>query len=149
MKNLLNIPKSHRHYYILSLVLILFIIFPIDIPRELGALVDSVLGKIVVVVMVLNLFMAHPVVGAIGAVAGCELVKRSAGQAGAHSTVMSKFIPSEKAKTSNLNMYNQFPVTVEEIVIKSKLPYSFNLSNPADNASYKPIQEDMHSATAI
>ena len=62
---------------------------------------------------------------------------------------MSKFIPSEKAKTSNLNMYNQFPVTVEEIVIKSKLPYSFNLSNPADNASYKPIQDDMHSATAI
>ena len=76
MKNLLNIPKSHRHYYILSLVLILFIIFPIDIPRELGALVDSVLGKIVIVVMVLNLFMAHPVVGAIGAVAGYELVKR-------------------------------------------------------------------------
>jgi hypothetical protein len=140
MKNLLNIPKSQRHYYILSLVLILFIVFPIEIPKELSALVDSVLGKIVVVVMVLNF---------IGAVAGYELVKRSAGHAGAHSTVMSKFIPSEKAKTSNLNMYNQFPVTVEEIVIKSKLPYSFNLSNPADNASYKPIQEDMHSATAI
>jgi hypothetical protein len=140
MKNLLNIPKSQRHYYILSLVLILFIVFPIEIPKELSALVDSVLGKIVVVVMVLNLFIAHPVLGAIGAVAGYELVKRSAGHAGAHSTVMSKFIPSEKAKTSNLNI---------EIVIKSKIPYSFNLSNPADNASYKPIQDDMHSATAI
>ena len=100
MKNLLNIPKSQRHYYILSLVLILFIVFPIEIPKELSALVDSVLGKIVVVVMVLNLFIAHPVLGAIGAVAGYELVKRSAGHAGAHSTVMSKFIPSEKAKTS-------------------------------------------------
>ena len=45
MKNLLSIPKGHGHYYILSLVLILFIIFPVDIPKELGSLVDSVLGK--------------------------------------------------------------------------------------------------------
>ena len=49
MKNLLSIPKGHGHYYILSLVLILFIIFPVEIPKELGSLVDSVLGKIVVV----------------------------------------------------------------------------------------------------
>jgi hypothetical protein len=149
MKNLLSIPKGHGHYYILSLVLILFIIFPVDIPKELGSLVDSVLGKIVVVVLVLNLFMANPVLGAIGAVAGYELVKRSAGHAGAESTSMAKFIPSEKNKTNNLNIYNQFPVTVEEIVIKNKLPYSFNLSNPSDHASYKPIQDDTHEASTV
>lgn len=149
MKNLLSIPKGHGHYYILSLVLILFIIFPVEIPKELGSLVDSVLGKIVVVVFVLNLFMANPVLGAIGAVAGYELVKRSAGHAGAESTAMAKFIPSEKNKTTNLNIYNQFPVTVEEIVIKNKLPYSFNLSNPSDHASYKPIQDDTHEASTV
>ncbi len=149
MKNLLSIPKGHGHYYILSLVLILFIIFPVDIPKELGSLVDSVLGKIVVVVIVLNLFMANPVLGAIGAVSGYELVKRSAGHAGAESTSMAKFIPSEKIKTSNLNIYNQFPITVEEIVIKNKLPYSFNLSNPPDHASYKPIQDDTHEASTV
>ncbi len=149
MKNLLRIQKGHGHYYILSLVLILFIIFPVDIPKELGSLVDSMLGKIVIVVLVLNLFMANPVLGAIGAVAGYELVKRSAGHAGAESTSMAKFIPSEKIKTSNLNIYNQFPVTVEEIVIKNKLPYSFNLSNPSDHASYKPIQDDTHEASTV
>ena len=149
MKNLLSIPKGHGHYYILSLVLILFIIFPVEIPKELGSLVDSVLGKIVVVVIVLNLFMANPVLGAIGAVAGYELVKRSAGHAGAEATAMAKFIPSEKNKTTNLNIYNQFPVTVEEIVIKNKLPYSFNLSNPSDHASYKPIQDDTHEASTV
>ena len=137
------------HYYVLSLVLIMFIIFPINIPKELGSLVDSVLGKIVVVVIVLNLFITNPVLGAIGAVAGYELIKRSAGMAGADSTLMGKFVPSEKSKTSNLNMYNQFPVTVEEIVIKSKLPYSFNLSNPTDSAGYKPIQEDTHEASTV
>ena len=149
MKNLLSIPKGHGHYYILSLVLILFIIFPVEIPKELGSLVDSVLGKIVVVVLVLNLFMSNRVLGAIGAVAGYELVKRAAGHAGAESTAMAKFIPSEKNKTTNLNIYNQFPVTVEEIVIKNKLPYSFNLSNPSDHASYKPIQDDTHEASTV
>ena len=91
-----------------------------------------------------SLFIAHPVVGSVGIIAAYELVRRSAG-----SGSSLKFIPSEKKKTSNLNKYNQFPLTVEEIVIKSKLPYSFNLSDPSDNASYHPVQGDIHEASDI
>ena len=69
MKNLFKIPKKQMHYYVLALVMILFIVFPIEVPHELASLVDSVLGKMVIVIVVLNLFIAHPVVGAIGAVA--------------------------------------------------------------------------------
>ena len=77
MKNLLKIPKKHMHYYLLSLMMILFIIFPVQVPSELGNLVDSMLGKIVIVIVVINLFVAHPVVVAIGAVAAYELIKRT------------------------------------------------------------------------
>ena len=122
MKNLLKIPKKHMHYYLLSLMMILFIIFPVQVPSELGHLVDSMLGKIVIVIVVINLFVAHPVVGAVGAVAAYELIKRSAGMAGAGSTMLKQFVPSEEKKTGNLSIYNQFPVTVEEMVIKSKVP---------------------------
>ena len=147
MKNLLKIPKKHMHYYLLSLMMILFIIFPVQVPSELGNLVDSMLGKIVIVIVVINLFVAHPVVGAVGAVAAYELIKRSAGMAGAGSTMLKQFVPSEEKKTGNLSIYNQFPVTVEEMVIKSKVPYTFNMSiGNLSSASYKPILGDTHEA---
>jgi hypothetical protein len=149
MKNLFKIPKKQMHYYVLALVMILFIVFPIEVPHELASLVDSVLGKMVIVIVVLNLFIAHPVVGAIGAVAAYELVKRSHGISKVGG-LMREFIPSEHKKTSNLNALNQFPITVEEIVIKSKIPYSFNLSdNDITNPSYKPILGDLHEASRV
>ena len=145
MKNLFIIPKNQMHYYVLALILVLFVVFPVSIPHELASAVDSLVGKVIIVVIVLNLFIAHPVVGSVGIIAAYELVRRSAGS----GSSLKKFIPSEKKKTSNLNKYNQFPLTVEEIVIKSKLPYSFNLSNPSDSASYHPVQGDIHEASDI
>jgi len=150
MKNLLKFPKKHMHFYLLSVVMILFIVFPVEIPSELGKLVDSMIGKIVIVVAIINLFMAHPVVGAIAAVAAYELVKRSSGMAGIGSTMMKQYVPSEEKRTGNLNSFNQFPVTVEEMVIKSKVPYTFNMSiGNLNDASYKPILGDTHEAEDI
>ena len=94
--------------------------------------------------------MAHPVVGAIGAVAAYELVKRSAGMAGLGSTLMKQFAQSEQKRTGNLNSFNQFPVTVEEMIVKSKVPYTFNMSiGNLNNASYKPILGDIHEAENV
>ena len=150
MKNLLKIPKKHIHLYLLSLVMILFIVFPIEIPSEFGNMIDSMIGKIIIVVVVLNLFMVHPVVGAIGIVAAYDLVRRSAGVTGSDSILMKQGIPSERKRTSSLNSFNQFPITVEEMVIKSKVPYTFNMSiGGIDNTSYKPILGDTHEAENV
>jgi hypothetical protein len=148
MKNLFNIPKKQMHFYVLSLIMILFIVLPIQVPSELADLVDTVLGKVVIVIIVLNLFVAHPVVGAISAVAAYELVKRSHGLSKVGG-LMRQFIPSEQKKTSNLNAFNQFPITVEEMVIKSKIPYTFNLTNSGSQPSYKPILDDIHEASRV
>lgn len=150
MKNLLKIPKKHMPFYLLSLVMILFIVFPVEIPSEFGNMIDSIFGKVVIVVLVLNLFITHPVVGAIGAVAAYELVRRSAGMAGIGSTMLKQYVPSEEKRTGNLNSFNQFPVTVEEMVIKSKVPYTFNMSiGGIDSVSYKPILGDTHEAENV
>ena len=150
MKNLLKIPKKHMHFYLLSLVMILFIVFPVEIPSELGGMLDSMLGKLIIVVIVLNLFMAHPVVGAIGAVAAYELIRRSSGMAGVGFTMMKQYVPSEKKRTGSLNSFNQFPITVEEMVVKSKVPYTFNMSlGDLDNATFKPILGDTHEAEDV
>jgi hypothetical protein len=149
MKNLFKIPKNQTHHYVLVLILVLFVVFPISIPHELASLVSSLFGKVVIVVVVLNLFLLHPVIGSVGVVAAYELVRRSSETKGSGADAIKKFIPSEQSKKANLTKYNQFPLTVEEIVIKSKIPYSFNLSNPSDSSPFLPIQEDIHEASSI
>ena len=77
MANFFNIPKNQTGYYMLAAVMCLFIVLPIQVPHEFAALIDSNLGKIVIVVITLNMFLAHPLVGSVGIVAAYELVKRS------------------------------------------------------------------------
>ena len=149
MVDFLSIPKNQTGYYVLALLMCLFIVFPIAIPHELGALVDTNLGKIVVVVIVFNMFLSHPIIGSVGIVAAYELLKRSAGHSRKGGGINAQFVPSEAVKTENLNKFNQFPITVEEIVIKQKIPYSFNLSNPAIKPPFSPMSEDTYDASNV
>lgn len=135
------LPKNQWGYYILALAMCIFIVFPIQVPHELAAMIDTTLGKILVCVITLNMFLSHPLIGSIGIVAAYELVRRSSGYGG-HSGTTAPYVPSEKVKTGHLNKYNQFPVTVEEEVIKDKIPYTFNMSQPLNKPTYVPITED-------
>lgn len=148
MVNLLSIPKNQRGYYALAVLMAIFIILPIEIPRELAGLIDTNLGKVVIVVIVLNMFLSHHVIGAVGAIAAYELVKRSSeiNRRNSSGKSIHKYVPTESQKTGNLNKMNQFPVTVEEIVIKRNIPYSFNITNPTLTTTFRPVNEDTHDA---
>jgi hypothetical protein len=149
MVKLLNIPKKQTGYYVLAALMCVFIVLPIQVPREIGAMIDSNIGKIIICVITLNMFLSHPLIGSIGIIAAYELIRRSAGHAKYNSGIKAKYVPSEAVKTNNLNRYNQFPITVEEIVIKDKIPYSFNISNPSSKASYIPVIEDTRGSVNI
>ena len=97
--NPLNIPKKHSWLYFLLALFFIFIVLPIDVPPEVAKLIDTSIGKIVVVVLVINLFMFNPIVGTIAAVAAYELIRRSSGYSSMYTGVNSSFIPSEKIKT--------------------------------------------------
>ena len=108
MTDLFKIMKKDTHHYVLAALLIIFIVSDVQVPGIIGELVDTILGKIVVVMVALSLFAAHPVVGAIGLVAAYQLIMRSQGL-----QVASIYIPSEIQKSRVLTAMNQFPVTVE------------------------------------
>ena len=153
---LLAIGKGERYHYILVALLAAFIILPVEIPHQLASLVDTPLGKVVIVVLAINLLLTHPVVGVVGIIAAYVLVRRSGGSIGLPSSQslrslrsLRKLIPSERQKSSNLNRLNQFPLTVEEIVIHNQIPYSFNLHSPGAPPSYKPVQDALHSASRV
>ena len=114
-----------------------------DSPGVIGEMVDTMLGKIVVVMVALSLFGAHPVVGAIGLVAAYQLILRSQGQQS-----MAVYVPSEAKKSRVLTAMNQFPTTIEEQVIANQIPYVFKLTAPG-NMPYKGVQDKLHGAAKV
>lgn len=143
MTDLFKVMKKDSHHYVLATLLIIFIVSDVRIPSVIGELVDNVLGKIVVVMIALSLFGAHPVVGAIALVAAYQLITRSEGH-----TALALYVPSEKKKTRVLDAMNQFPVTIEEEVIAKQIPYVFK-KHAAGNSPYKGVQDKLHGAAKL
>ena len=143
MTDLFKIMKKDTHHYVLAVLLIIFVVSDVQVPGIIGELVDTILGKIVIVMIALSLFAAHPVVGAIGLVAAYQLIMRSQGLQAA-----SLYIPSEIQKSRVLTAMNQFPVTIEEEVISKQIPYVFK-RNAQGNTPYKGVQDRLHGAAKI
>ena len=147
MRKFLKKLRGKEHNYVLAALLAVFVIFPISLPQIVAEMINTVVGKVVIILVALNLFLAHPMVGAIGLLAAYELIKR------AENTTINqpthRYIPSETKKATSLNKYNQFPVTVEEIVIAKQIPYVFKTRSSASSSSYKPVQDSVQGAARL
>ena len=135
----------NRNSGVLAVLLSVFIVFDIKIPNIIANLVDSLLGRVVVMIGALCLLFAHPVLGVLGIVAAYELVRRSENTTGtgpAH-----RYLPSERRKSTQLNALNQFPVTVEEQVIANMLPQTTTAQLPPP--SFKPVLGPLYEAAKL
>ena len=145
MEKLLKTLQKERVEYTLVALLVLFIVFDVQVPKIVGNLVDSLAGRVVVLAVAVGLLLAHPVLGAVAIVAGYLLVHRSERRTGTYQT--RKFVPSEYTKKTQLNAFNQFPVTLEEEVVHKMIPYVNEGHNTP--ATYQPTQDKLHDAAKL
>lgn len=137
LKLLLKQVKSHE--LVVGAVLIVYILAGVSTPDLLADFIDTTIGSIAVIVLSGSLFVnVHPVLGVIGLVAAYELLKRSGLTTGKGALL--KYLPTEYKKGKVLTAMNQFPLTLEEEVVRTMAPLSrnLNLSQP----SYKPVLND-------
>ena len=145
MNKLLKVLKKELNEYVLVGLLVLFVLFNVRVPECVGLLVDTVLGRVVVLGAAVALLFKHPVLGAVALVAAYMLVHRAEKSTGSYQ--VRQFVPSELTKNKELNAYNQFPVTLEEEVVHKMVPYVNEgaMSPP----SYKPTQDKLHDAAKL
>jgi hypothetical protein len=128
------VEKQKKHHLVLALVMAIFILFDISVPDKLALAVDSIVGRLVVLVVVVYLFMLNPVVGSLAIVAAYVLLKRSELASGSFGVQDS--LPSETVKNMHLTAYNQFPETLEEEMVEKIPPHGqAELAPP----SFKPL----------
>lgn len=126
-----NLPQL-----VLALVGILYILGDIHPPHEVAGLVTTPIGIFVLLASVVMLSRyTHPVVTVVYLVAAYELYERS------HKTHVrgtERKLPKDK-RMPELTAEHQFPVTLEEQVVKKMAPWVLHPSKNA--ASYKPVME--------
>ena len=138
--------KSHRHQLILLVVLILYIIINIQTPPQLAHLIDNIYGNIIVLLCAFYLLAnCNPIVGIVAMFAAYELINRSSDSTG--TSAIKRFLPSEITKGKHLSAFNQFPITLEEEVVKSMAPLINSGGN--NNLDYKPAMENNHNAMDV
>ena len=145
MNKLLKKLTREKHHTLLALLLIVFILFEIEIPLPLANLVDTIVGKTVVILFIFSLLTYNKFVGVLAIIAGYLLVMRSMEATG------NKYIPYLETESSKFSKMKQFNVkhkrTVEEEVIDNMLP---RVSTEHTNGSdFKPIQGNLYDAEKL
>jgi hypothetical protein len=118
----------------------------IQTPPTLAHLIDNIYGNIAVILCAFYLLAnSNPVVGVIALFAAYELIKRSSYSTG--TAAINKYLPTEMKKGVHLSAFNQFPVTLEEEVVKDMAPL---ISSGGPNSlHYKPVMDNTHNAMNV
>ena len=139
--------KQHMGELVLVILFIIYLIMGYKTPEPIASMIDSIVGKIVIFVIVIYMFMhTHPVLAVLALFVAFDLIRRSSVTTGIDA--LQRYAPSEEKKMSQFSAFNQFPYTLEQEVVKQMAPIvrsGSTLSKP----SYKPLLDNLYDASPI
>tara|TARA_B110000971_G_scaffold221974_1_gene272083 strand:+ start:9259 stop:9735 length:477 start_codon:yes stop_codon:yes gene_type:complete len=154
MSSLSAFVKKHKPTTgeaILSILFIVFLIMGYDTPKQLSDMLNTVPGQMVLLFVVVYIFLNFSsVLAVLSLLVAVDLIRRSSytSEYDRDTNLAGKFQPSEESKKAQFTVYNQFPYTLEQEVIKKMVP-TFNPGSSLSKPSYKPTLENLHSASYV
>jgi hypothetical protein len=131
----------------LFILFIIYLIMGYKIPQTFAVLIDSIIGKVIILIIVIYLFMySNPILAVLSLFVAFDLIRRSSISTG--SDALNKYMPSEEKKDSQFSAYNQFPYTLEQQVIKKMAPIKHSGASISKSA-YKPTLNNLYDASPI
>ena len=144
MDALNRVLKKERNEYVAIALMIAFIVTDTKVPKVLGNMIDTLLGRVVVIGLAASLLFAHHALGVIALVFAYELIRRSESSTGTYQ--MKHYLPSLEKKNSHLTSMNQFPVTLEEEMVHKMVPIA---SGQPSSSKFKPVMDNLHQAAKL
>jgi len=141
------LKKEHMGELVLVVLFIIYLIMGSKTPEPVAGMVDTLVGKIVIFIIIIYLFMhANPILAILALFVGFDLIRRSSMATGIDA--LQRFAPSEEKKSSQFTAFNQFPYTLEQEVVAKMAPIVRSGSSLTP-ASYKPLLDNLHDATPL
>jgi len=139
--------KQHKGELILGIILVIYLVMGLKTPETIANLLDNIIGKVVVFIVVIYLFVnCNPILGILALFAAFKLIHSSAITTG--SDALQKYVPTEEKKASQFSAYNQFPYTLEQEVVAKMAPI-LQSGSSVTQATYKPILDNLHYASSL
>lgn len=139
--------KENMGELALAILLIVYLVLGFRTPDAVAGMVDSLVGKIVLFVIVIFLFLhANPLLAVLALFVAFDLMRRSSVATGIDA--LQKFAPSEEKRTSQFTAYNQFPYTLEQEVVAKMAPM-VSAGSSLTQASYKPMLDNLYDASPV
>jgi len=139
--------KEHMGELVLIILFIIYLIMGYKTPEPIANLVDTLVGKIVIFIVVIYLFLnANPILAVLALFVAFDLIRRSSAATGI--SALKKYAPSEEKKTSQFTAFNQFPYTLEQEVVKKMAPI-MQSGSTLTAPSYKPLLENLYDASPL
>ncbi len=141
------LKKEHMGEFILVILMIVYLILGFRTPELIANMVDNIIGKVVIILVVIYLFMnSNPILAVIAALVAFDLMRRSNDATGLGA--LAAYAPSEEKKMSQFTAFNQFPYTLEQEVVAKMAPI-VRSGTSLIPASYKPMLDNLHDASTI
>jgi hypothetical protein len=139
--------KEHMGELILVILFIIYLILGLKTPESIANLVDTLIGKIVIFLVVIYLFMhSNPILAVLSLFVAFDLIRRSSMTTGLDA--LQKYAPSEQKKMSQFTAFNQFPYTLEQEVVAKMAPIARS-GYSLTKSSYKPMLDNIHDAATL
>jgi hypothetical protein len=139
--------KEHMGELTLAILFIIYLIMGYKTPEPVATAIDSIVGKIVIMLIVIYMFMhTHPILAILALFVAFDLIRRSSMTTGIDA--LKKYAPTEEKKSSQFSAFNQYPYTLEQEVVKKMAPIvqsGSSMSKP----SYKPLLENLYDASPL
>lgn len=141
------LKKENMGEFILVILMIIYLVMGFRTPELLANLIDNVVGKVVIVLIVIYLFMnANPILAVVAALVAFDLMRRSSESTGLGA--LQAYAPTEQKKMSQFTAFNQFPYTLEQEVVAKMAPIVRSGSS-LTSASYKPLLDNLYDASPV
>ena len=139
--------KEHMGELVLVILLIVYLILGFKTPEPIASMIDSLVGKVVIFIIVIYLFMhANPILAVLSLFVAFDLIRRSSMTTGIDA--LQRYAPSEQKKSSQFSAFNQFPYTLEQEVVAKMAPIMKSGSS-LTQASYKPLLDNLYNASPL
>jgi hypothetical protein len=139
--------KEHRGELFLVVLLIIYLVMGFKTPESVANVVDTLIGKVVIFITIVFLFMNYnPILAVLALFVGFDLIRRSSMTTGLDA--LQKFVPTEEKKASQFTAFNQFPYTLEQEVVAKMAPI-LESGSSLTQAPYKPLLDNLHDASTI
>ena len=139
--------KQHMGELLLIILFIIYLIMGYKTPEPIANLVDSLVGKVVIFIVVIYLFLnSNPILAVLALFVAFDLIRRSSVVTGIDA--LQRYAPSEEKKSSQFSAFNQFPYTLEQEVVKKMAPI-IRSGSTLTKPSYKPLLENLYDAAPL